>query len=400
MLKKESGDFIFSRAVLSPGSSAQLLQALDDKFEVSTFSEHDEYISYRVKGLEVQDLYLPENIDTYPDNVALLLECHYCRDGLSKIQLMIDNSEAEDVWKEELIQQNALLLRDILFHFFNTGTEMAFKGGMVRLVQKVRTISPYILIQYDKPENEIKTKKIALKVDGVSSMEEVETLDSWGVDYLGVQLSTYNSEKNKPCLYLEEIEMIQDVLLYSELVVRIDTPNEVEDLAGVLSTLHSYGVAGVEFPVNWVDPDIEEVCLGYGFKVFVTGTDADIDTDPAWLVQPELAQRFQDKVHFQISVLPAYDGNWDSFSAMSSEYKDSLSPTDINGVAQQYNLWCALNITPENIQNIMKIMPDIRGVVVTLGMRETGMTPRYFNIIDDVAMIMDNMSDNTPEPGK
>ena len=204
------------------------------------------------------------------------------------------------------------------------------------------------------------------KVDRVCTIQEASQLKELGVDWIGISLSNeeiFNDDRN---LTKETAVQIIEFLSFSSCVVEISVSNNLDE---IIDFIIKSGIQYVQFS-NCRIPSIEMRNKLYdnGIKIIYSGIAASYDDDPSWLLNPFLEERDTKNLsYYQVDLLGSIENSWNFLKFNCPNYEEDLQIDDINELAKVHPLLITLDYSRENINEIIKCFPYIKGITMTLG---------------------------------
>jgi len=230
---------------------------------------------------------------------------------------------------------------------------------------------------------------IIKKVDRVSTIEEAIKLEDLGVEIIGISLSQDPKFNDSRVLSEESASEIIEVLKSSKSVAEIFIK---DDLNKTIDLIEKLEIDYVQ-PVGHQIPSIEfrKELSKREIGIIYSNIEASYDDDPSWIFGRFIDEDNLNSSYYQIDLLGDMENSWEFFKEECPKYPEELQIQDINELAKQYPLLITLDYSPENILEIINLMPNIKGITMVLGDDSLRNDIHYFKY-SEVLNILDKLS--------
>lgn len=208
------------------------------------------------------------------------------------------------------------------------------------------------------------------KVDRANSLDEISRLEEAGVDLIsfdiafpGSKLAIEDGRSLDPSRALEICVKVRKARTVAMLDFVGPEPEWIRSNAEVFSsfdyvqaTSHQLGYEGVRSAVQ-----------GAGRPVICSQIDADYDRDPSWVREEMESPSHAGLEYYEIQVLTGVRNSWRNLREESPKHEEDLQVSDLRSMSLDYPLFFALDFTPENVEEILKAFPQLKGWTITLG---------------------------------
>jgi len=200
------------------------------------------------------------------------------------------------------------------------------------------------------------TNNLIVKIDQLAERGDVEFCRQIGANYIGI-----------PIANASELERLAQLTGgdASDVSLRLDLREISEDES--VKICRQQRPKSVDFVGHFVPSKATCDCLlSEGFELFFSNIEASYDTDPSWILSRYEELWGLERTSFQVDLLEQTEDAWRILRDEVSDEYDELSIEDINSLSQQHNLVVNLNFTPRNICEIMRCLPRVLGVALSL----------------------------------
>ncbi len=209
-----------------------------------------------------------------------------------------------------------------------------------------------------------------IKIHRIASVEEALAFEALGADIVGVALAPEHGgalfDDNRT-LSVPEVERVGAALSRARLSVALADPVG-RDPNPVLELAQRCSAAYLQTPTfDLPNADMRAALAGAGVGLVVSRIQASHDDDPAWLLPPAEELGNSEIAFFEIELLADHDRAWRFMTDEAPGYPDELQLADIDSLAQEQPLLISVDITPENVVNILATLPCCRGLTLNLG---------------------------------
>jgi len=207
--------------------------------------------------------------------------------------------------------------------------------------------------------------KIITKVDRVSTVKEAIKFQELDVDIIGISLSkNINFIDNRDIGEDAALEIIK-ALNKAKSVVEISVNNNLNQILDMIKKLEVdyFQPLGKEIlPI-----DFRKELYKKGVGIIYSDIQVSYDDDPSWILSSFLSEEKLNSCYYQIDILGDMENSWQFLKRDCPQYPEELQIDDINNLAQQYPLLITLDFSTDNLLQIIKSMPNIKGVSMILG---------------------------------
>jgi len=232
--------------------------------------------------------------------------------------------------------------------------------------------------------------KIITKVDRVSTVKEAIKFQELDVDIIGISLSkNINFIDNRDIEEDVALEIIK-ALKKAKSVVEISVNNNFNQILDVIEKLEVdyFQPLGKEIlPI-----DFKKELNKKGVGIIYSDIQVSYDYDPSWILS-HLPSKVINNCYYQIDILGGMENSWQFLRTECPQYPEELQIDDINNLAEQYPLLVSLDFSTDNLLQIIKSMPNIKGVSMILGDKSCRNDIHHFqysevvNILEKSSMI-------------
>lgn len=230
-----------------------------------------------------------------------------------------------------------------------------------------------------------------IKVSRVRSVGEAETLERLGVDIIGVSLAPEHGAglfDDDRARSMEAVAAIGHSLTRSRLAVALADPVS-ENVTGVLELAVRCSAAYVQVPAFALpDPDVVRALAAASIGLIVGRFDVSHDDDPGWILSP-LEDLDDAGVTFaELQLLPDQDDAWHFLTTECPRFSEDLQIEDIDALGRTTPLLVSVNATPGNANDILRALPNIHGLSLTLGRLAPGRYDVHAVALDDAVAVI------------
>ncbi|BBH71839.1 hypothetical protein ACTI_85240 [Actinoplanes sp. OR16] len=208
-----------------------------------------------------------------------------------------------------------------------------------------------------------------VKVDRVRSAAEAASLEAHGADIIGVCIDPDPRFADDRTITVETAVEIRKALRGTPLALAM---NLHADPADVLRVVAAVGVEWVQTITTAIPPHPVRLALrGAGIGIIYASIDISHDDDPSWVFSRYDAEPDINAAMFQVEVLTEYANSWAFLRDSSPEYEEEFQIEDLDELAQSRPVLTSLDVSPDNLDEILARLPHVRGLSMTLGEQPT-----------------------------
>jgi hypothetical protein len=199
-----------------------------------------------------------------------------------------------------------------------------------------------------------------VKVDRVRSTAEAAALEAAGAGLIGVEIDPDPRFADARTLTVGEATAVRAALRRATLVAALDVTG---DPAQIVRTIAAVG-AGLVQPIGAAvpAPAVLAALDRVGIGIVHAGIEIAHDDDPSWVFS-----RYGDGAAlFQADVLPEYRDAWAFLRDRAPEYDEEFQIADLDELGRRRPLVVGLDLTPDNVAEIVAALPAVRGIALTL----------------------------------
>ena len=218
-----------------------------------------------------------------------------------------------------------------------------------------------------------------IKVARVRSVAEATMFEELGADIIGVSLAPEHGGglfADDRALSRDTAAAIGHALGRARLAIGLANPVS-HDAAEVLDLARRCMADLIQVPAfDLPDSHVCQALAAEGIGLIVGRFAASHDDDPAWILSPlaELGGLLGDPgvALAELELLPDHEDAWQFLTTESPRFSDELQIDDIEALAQTRPLLLSSDITPDRVGDMLRRLPSIRGISLTLGTLAAG----------------------------
>ncbi|MBW4542938.1 MAG: hypothetical protein KME25_00595 [Symplocastrum torsivum CPER-KK1] len=231
--------------------------------------------------------------------------------------------------------------------------------------------------------------KLIKKVDRVSTIEEAIQLQDCGVEIISISISGDPKFNDNRVITEEAAIEIRKMLKTSKSVAEILIENNWNK---TIDLIEKIGIDYVQPLGNQIPHrDFRKELYKKGIGIIYSNIEASYDDDPSWILSSFVNEDNLNSSYYQIDLLGNMENSWEFFKEECPKYPEELQIHDINELAKQYPLLITLDYSPDNILEIINLMPNIKGITMVLGDDSLRNDIHYFKY-SEVLNILDKLS--------
>jgi hypothetical protein len=223
-----------------------------------------------------------------------------------------------------------------------------------------------------------------IKVDRIRSAEEAAAVERLGVDMVGVSLSPDPRFYDDRVVTVDQAAKIGEVLERATLV----TAMELKDRDLVMRTVAATR-AGMVQPITGAipAPEVRATLSDSGIGIVYGNIEIAHDDDPGWVFSPYADTPYLNAALFQADVLPEYRESWAFLRDKAPEYDEEFQIADLNELGRGRSLVVGLDFAPDNLQEIMAAIPEVRGIALTIAGKARRGDARFHSYADALRVL-------------
>jgi len=207
-----------------------------------------------------------------------------------------------------------------------------------------------------------------IKIDGVTSVEQVKILEEFNVDFICCNLDLFNTEPFR--LNINEVLKIKQSITKAQLVIDIEILNvyseafglvfydfkKVENLIIALNISYIQIAGTHQLPSEFID-----ILDKYDIQLFDSYLLADRDSN----MFSDVNNNYRTSTIFQPGLYADYFESWKRLKADNKPdyiYQDVLRFEEINKFCQHYKTFITIDFTKENINEIFKVLYNVNAI--------------------------------------
>jgi hypothetical protein len=224
-----------------------------------------------------------------------------------------------------------------------------------------------------------------IKVDRVRSAEEAGTVEGLGAGLVGVALAPDPRFDDDRTVTVEHAAAIGAALRSATLVAALELGDDPDRVLRVVAVT---GARLVQPITGAVPPAAVRAALrDAGVGIVYGGIEISHDDDPDWVFGtyadiPDLGAAL-----FQVDVLPEYRDSWAFLRDRAPEYEQEFQVADLDELGRVHPLVVGLDFTPGNVREIVAALPNVRGIVLTLGESARRRDARFHRYADALRVL-------------
>ncbi len=224
-----------------------------------------------------------------------------------------------------------------------------------------------------------------VKVDRVSSVAEVETLQRLGVNAISISLSSDRKFKDRRTLSKKEAYLIKDKIEKNTSFIGSLSINSYQEMIELATDLEFDYIQLSSIQQSKILPnEVYQELKIQGIGLIYSDLECSYDTDPSWILRSIHNSDFD---FAQIDLLGDIGDSWNFLKEKCPNFTDELQVSDINDIARENPLLITTDLSENNLEEIIDCLANIKGIAFVLGDNPIRDDFHYFSYCEVIKML-------------